>query len=363
MELLWKNVLPGRDPISRAVRVAGIGIHLHRTNEELIQLRCDRGAQIALKIGLSEQTARGIRHLDERWDGGGFPGRLRGEEIPLASRIMAVAQHLDIFATERGEHTAISVLRDRSGRWFDPELVKVAGSLDRSGELWGARNPCEDRRRVIDLAPETGNTTVTQVDRVCEGFADIVDAKSSYTCSHSVGVTRAALKIAEHVGLNDERCRFVWRAALLHDLGKLGISNAILDKPGKLKAAEWNAVKQHPLHTQQILERVESFGELAAVASRHHERLDGKGYPYGLSGEQLSLEARILAVADVYGALTENRPYRAAMSNREALGIIKKDAGSRLDGDCFEALQWALAKPIDESPRQSVAQGRRVEAI
>lgn len=341
--VLWKNVLPGAGPLRRALRIAEMGIHRQRNNEEMIQLRCGRGAQIALKIGLGEEAARAIHHLDEHWDGSGYPDSLRGGEIPMASRIMAVAQHLDFFALERGEHTAMRVLQDRSGRWFDPELVKIAASLDRSGDLWSGKNPDECRRRVLELAPEAaGATSAIQIDRVCEAFAEIVDAKSAFTPSHSAGVAQAALKIAEQLGMENERCRMIWRAALLHDVGKLSISNAILDTPSKLNAKQWAAVHQHPVHTQQILERIEPFAELAAVASRHHERLDGKGYPYGLSGEHLPLEARILAVADVYGALSEDRPYRPAFSGCEAIGIMRKMVPEKLDGACFEALRSAV---------------------
>jgi putative nucleotidyltransferase with HDIG domain len=342
LSVLWKNVLPNANPVARALRIAEMGIHQHRNNEEVIQLRCDRGAQIALKIGLGEDTANAIRHLDEHWDGGGYPGSLRRDEIPLASRIMLLAQNLDVFATDRGPETAVRVARERSGRWFDPELVMAAESLHHAGNLWCERSAEEDRWEVLDLAPEAGATTASQVDRVCEAFADVVDAKSSFTYRHSIGVTRAAVKIAVQLGLAPERQKLVWRAALLHDVGKLAVSNTILDKPGKLTAEEWQSVRQHPVQTRKILERIEPFLELAAVASRHHERLDGSGYPNGFTAEQLPLEARIIAVADVYGALSEDRPYRASLSDEEVFAIMSKDVPAKLDPVCFEALRAAL---------------------
>jgi putative nucleotidyltransferase with HDIG domain len=344
VSLLWKNVLPGAGPIKRAVRIAQIGIHQSRNNEEMIKLRCDRGAQIALKMGLDESTAKAIHHLDEHWDGKGYPGSLRGQEIPLASRIMGLAQHLDVFARERSPEEAMRVLRERSGRWFDPELVKVAESLHQSRRLWIDREAEEDRAAVMDLAPEAGGTTATQIDKVCEAFADVVDAKSSFTYRHSIGVTQAALKIAMQMGLSPESRKLVWRAALLHDIGKLGVSNAILDKPSKLSPEEWMSVRMHPVHTQKILERIAPFGELATVASYHHERLDGSGYPHGLNAGRLPLEARIIAVADVYGALSEERPYRAALSDEEVFAIMIKDVPGKLDPECFDALRAAIRR-------------------
>jgi putative nucleotidyltransferase with HDIG domain len=343
LQVLWNNVLPDANPVARAMRIIEMGMHQSRNNAEMIQLRCDRGAQIALKIGLDESAAIAIRHLDEHWDGGGYPSNLRGREIPLASRIMALAQHLDAFASEQGAQAAMSTLRERSGRWFDPELVKIAESLDRTGELWSNAESGEALRQVLDMAPESGVTTAAQVDHVCEAFADIVDAKSSFTYRHSVGVTQAALKIAMQMGLSSEQKKMVWRAALLHDVGKLGVSNTILDKPSKLDQDEWASVRMHPVHTQKILERIKSFSKLAGVAGAHHEKLDGTGYPYGLSADQLSIESRIIAVADVYGALSEERPYREALSNEQVFAIMVKDVPHKLDGQCFEALKAAVA--------------------
>ncbi len=234
-----------------------------------------------------------------------------------------------------------------AGRWFDPELVEVAVSLDRRGALW---NNClasddvrETQRAVVDLEPGTHVYLDGQrIDQICEAFADVVDAKSPYTFRHSLGVTEAAVGIAQRLGLPSERVDFVRRAALLHDLGKLSVSNAILDKPSELNPEEWQAMREHPVQTRRILERVSAFQELAVVAGEHHEKLDGTGYPNGLSGGQLSLESRIIAVADVYGALSEDRPYRGGLGLEEIVAIMKKHLPHKLDADCFEALIESL---------------------
>jgi HD-GYP domain-containing protein (c-di-GMP phosphodiesterase class II) len=151
-------------------------------------------------------------------------------------------------------------------------------------------------------------------------------------------VTHAAVKIAAQLGLSSERRLLVNRAALLHDLGKLRVPNSILDKPGKLTAEEWIVVQEHPRLTREILARIQPFRELAAIAGAHHEKLDGTGYPDRLSADQLSLEARIIAVADIYGALTEDRPYRAGLPVEQALAIVARDVPHKLDSDCYEAL-------------------------
>jgi putative nucleotidyltransferase with HDIG domain len=191
----------------------------------------------------------------------------------------------------------------------------VAERLHAQGHLWigalAGTPESETRKTALDLVPAAAaNLTATDINLICEAFSDVVDAKSSFTYRHSMGVTEAAVEIASGLGLSEDRARLVKRAALLHDLGKLRVPNSILDKPGKLDGQEWSVVQEHPRLTGEILSRIGNFGELASVAAGHHEKLDGSGYPHRLVASQLPIETRIIAVADVYGALTENRPYR-----------------------------------------------------
>ena len=160
-----------------------------------------------------------------------------------------------------------------------------------------------------------------QIDRICEAFAEVVDAKSHFTFRHSLGVAELARGIAENLHLPLERVRLVWRAALLHDLGKLSISNKILDKKAKLTDG-MEGRKGHPGFTRKILEQIGPFHEIAIVAGEHHEKLDGSGYPNRLRARDLSIESRIVAVADVYGALSEDRPYREGLSYGQILPIL-----------------------------------------
>ena len=155
-------------------------------------------------------------------------------------------------------------------------------------------------------------------------------------------MTLFADMIAEQFRFSTDERRWLKRAALLHDIGKLGVSNKILDKPGKLDAVEWDAIRAHSAHSEAILSRVSAFKQLAVIAGAHHERLDGKGYPKGLSGEEISLETRIISVADVFDALTAERPYRPALPVAEAFAIIADMAGPALDARCVTALQVAM---------------------
>ncbi len=343
LKLLWRNVLPETGAVARVARILRTGLNQHRDNEEMGSLRCDRGARIVRKLGMGEAAAEAVRSLDEHWDGGGYPDSIKGEQIPLLSRICAVAQHLDIFSIGQGVDSAISTLERRSGTWYDPELVRITLSLHRTGRLWAQCRPesseQDTRQAVLDL--DNGrrhHLESSRIDQICEAFADVVDAKSHFTFRHSMGVADAAFTIAQEMGLAGERTQLVRRAALLHDIGKLSVPNSILDKTTKLNIEEWNAVYRHPSVTRMILERVAPFREIAVVAGEHHEKLDGSGYPHRLEAKDLSLESRIIAVADVYGALSEDRPYRPGLMLDEIVSIMRDLVPHQLDGDCFDAL-------------------------
>jgi HD-GYP domain-containing protein (c-di-GMP phosphodiesterase class II) len=306
----------------------------------LMRARCDRGAEIARLLGLSHETAEAIRALDEHWDGGGQPEGLWGEQIPLLGRILCLAQTAEIFHAGYGVDGALRVARRRNGGWFDPELVSALQRTRGDTAFWASLPagaveliPPGDRRLTADDA---------YLDRIADAFAGVVDAKSPWTYRHSDRTCVIAMSTAVVLGCDEQVVDDMRRAALLHDIGKLGISNRILDKPARLTEAEFARVRQHPLFTQWILERTPGFAPLAALAGAHHERLDGRGYPHGLTARELTLPMRILAVADVYEALTAERPYRPAMTHAEALEEMRPEVPKKLDGQVFEALEEVL---------------------
>jgi putative nucleotidyltransferase with HDIG domain len=193
------------------------------------------------------------------------------------------------------------------------------------------------------------------IDSLCDAFAEIIDTKSPYTYNHSLGVADAAIEIANGLGLAPQTVTMVRRAALLHDIGKLSVSNAILEKPGKLTGEEWDVMKMHPVYTRAIVRTIAGFEQLAFVAAAHHERLDGKGYPDGLTASHLPLTARILCVADVYQALTEKRPYREPMAKQAVFAMMDKDAPSRLDPQCLDVLKQNNVKDVQQDAAKAKA--------
>jgi HD-GYP domain-containing protein (c-di-GMP phosphodiesterase class II) len=306
----------------------------------LMMARCYRGAEIARKLGFSEATADAILALDEHWDGRGQPHGLRETEIPLAGRILCLSQTVDVFQFTRGVREACEVAARRSGQWFDPELVEALLAFRDDTDFWDTL--AEPDVSAVEPPDRVLTADEDLLDRIAEAFAQVVDAKSGWTHEHGDRVYSIAIAIASRLGFDDAALRDLGRASLLHDIGKLAISNRILDKPGPLTEAELAKLKNHPLLTEEILQRVPSLAGIAQIASAHHERLDGGGYPHGLAADELTMPMRVLAVADVFSALTADRPYRPAYSSDRALELMRADVPQRLDGDAFAALEMLV---------------------
>jgi HD-GYP domain-containing protein (c-di-GMP phosphodiesterase class II) len=310
---------------------------------ELVSLRCERGAEIAQLLGMPDDTAEAIRALDEHWDGHGRPRGLRSDAIPLLSRIMCLAQSVEVFHAAGGRPAAYAMARRRRGRWFDPQVVGVLEELLDDATFWRVLDagPAELEREVAGHEPPdlVRVASPAEVDRVVAAFARIVDAKSPYTHRHSERVAVLSVRLGDALGVRSVDLAGLRRAALLHDLGKLALPNRILDRPGPLTDDEFALVREHPRHSERILARVPVLSGLAATAGAHHERLDGSGYPDGLTGEELDLPARILAVADVYEALTAERPYRPARPTSDALRVLAEESGRRLCPEAVRALE------------------------
>jgi HD-GYP domain-containing protein (c-di-GMP phosphodiesterase class II) len=313
---------------------------------ELIDVRCHRGADIARQMRFTEGVAAGIQNLDEHWDGRGKPEGHAAEAIPIYSRIALLSQVIDVFQVSGGPDAARREIRGREGTWFDPRLVAAFEQLSAREGFWEALAADDLQATILTLEPAQDSLPVDEnyLDEIAEAFAGIVDSKSPYTHGHSERVALFTDLICAEMAFTAERRRWMKRAALLHDIGKLGVSNTILDKPGKPDATEWKEIKQHAVNTEVILSRIEAFRDMAEIAAAHHERLDGKGYPKGLVADEICLETRILTTADIFDALTAERPYRAALPISRAFAIMSEDIGTAIDARCLAALQQALAR-------------------
>lgn len=350
------HVAPGASPMQKAMQMFAMAREGAEGARKLVETRCERGADITRMLQLPEATALAIRNLDEHWNGQGHPDRLRGEEIPYLARIACLAQTVEVFFTTQGLATAIEVAQSRRGTWFDPALVDTLVLLRDDHAFWSGVAGENPRMELQRWEPEDKVQMADEacVDRVCEAFAQVVDAKSPWTHKHSQGVAEIAVGIAKVLGHSEQTQRDIRRAGLLHDIGKLGVSNLILDKPGRPTDEEFQQIRMHPDYTEKILRQVPSFKQIADVAAAHHERLDGKGYHRRLEELQIPWQGNLLAVADIFEALTAKRPYRAELPLEKVLAIMQKDLGSAIRPEYYEALvTWRdQSNPVSRAEAQ-----------
>jgi putative nucleotidyltransferase with HDIG domain len=346
-----RTAAPEQPPLTRA-RHIWAALNFGRAGaRSLVELRCQRGAAVARVLGLGEDVSLAILDVDEHWDGRGYPAGIAGEAISLAGRVVSLAQTAEVFWQHGGPSAACEIARRRRGTWFDPALVDVLSGMERDTAFWRSL----EAPAVADLEPPDRVVVAdaARLDQVAQAFGWIVDAKSPYTAKHSEGVAEIAVAVGAQLSLDGGTLATIRRAALLHDVGKLGVSNRILDKPGPLSESEWALMRCHSRWSMEILERVQAFHQLARIAATHHERLDGSGYFAGLTAPGLDSPSRILAVADVAQALSADRPYRSGLGPDEVLNIMRREAGGTLDADAFAALEqvlpaWSGAEPAGD---------------
>lgn len=340
-----RSVSPQGNLWNKTRRFLIFGAQGQKASRQLIQVRCERGAEITRMIGFPEETAGAVRSLDEHWDGAGHPDGLKRKEIPLLARICGLAQTAEVFYTEHGPARTETVMKARRKKWFDPDLVDILLDEARRGNIWEnlGRSNLTDFLSNMEPADQTLLSTPERLDLVARAFARIIDAKSPFTYEHSEGVANLAVAMSRRMGIEGEELRDQMRAGLLHDIGKLGVSSRILDKPGPLTKEEFARIKEHPELSQDILSRVAPFRNIVERCANHHEKLDGSGYPRGLTAEDLDLPTRILTVADIFDALSKDRPYRPGMPLEKALAILDEESGDKLCPESVATLKSLIS--------------------
>jgi HD-GYP domain-containing protein (c-di-GMP phosphodiesterase class II) len=280
--------------------------------------RCEVAIRFAVRLGLGPRVARALDEAFERWDGKGLPAGRKGKEVSMAARIVSLAELAASYVAVGGVEGARLVVAARSGGHVDPDLaarfVEDAGAM-----LAGATAPSL-WDRVLEIEPQPfARVGASQQRAVAELLADFADLKSTWTLGHSRGVAARAMRGADLLGATNEEGARVEIAALVHDIGRVAVSNALWDKRGLLGRGEMEQVRTHAFHTDRIVASIGgAIGEVAGLASVAHERLDGSGYHRRLAASGLSKWTRLMAAADVAQALSEARPHRAALSQGDA---------------------------------------------
>ena len=333
-----------------------------RAGERSLAGHCEVGARLAARLGMDEAVRHALAHAYERWDGKGYPAGLAGEEVPVAIPVVTVARDVELWSRQAGWAGALAVLADRRGRAYDPGVVDAFRA---DGERWLAdrdSDPCTD---VLEAEPPP-QRTIDALDPALAAVADFVDVKSPFLRGHSTGVAALVADAARCAGLAEADATALNRAALVHDVGRVGVPNGIWDHPGPLSTAQWERVRLHPYLGERVLRRCEILVPFADHAARHHERVDGSGYHRGASGDELTLGSRLLAAADAYHAMTERRPHRPPLSPTDAAAQLmdEVDAGRFLaaEVDAVLAAAGQARRPL-AVPRPAGLTEREVDVL
>lgn len=284
------------------------------------------GANMMSDLPFFDQVGEVVRYCQRPWRTRSFLPPLDVEQ-PLSSAVIHLADRAvllfkpDVPVLNQLDDI-VSLVEQGSGSEFDPDVVEAFRSLARLECVW--MDLLYHPRMLMSMIPEEPVTLEQTVD-LTRVMTRIIDYRSSFTAMHSAGVSASAVRLAELIGMSEEECLMMRIAGNLHDLGKIRTPRAILEKPGKLTAREFNVIKEHAYYTHSVLSRVRGFELICDWAALHHEKLDGTGYPFHYVAKQLPLGSRIMAVADIFSAITEERPYRTGMSREQTISVMREN--------------------------------------
>src|SRR4051812_39453316 len=336
----------GHEPMHRFRIGLEFFLYGHKEVDGMVESHSRLARALARELGLPQRVQDAVGAAYERWDGRGWPGDLKGDGIPLESRVAQLAEFLEVAHRLGGVAAAQALAKERAGSQFDPHLAALF--VEHADLILNDVDESQTWDSVIAAEPALRMTlTHDQVERALTGVADFVDLKSPYTLGHARAVADLATAGGRHLGLPAPELSLLRHASLVHGFGRLGVSNAIWDKPGPLAAGERERVRMHPYLTERMLSQSPWLAPLGACAVQMRERLDGSGYPRGLSGSAISTPARILAASDVYQSMLEPRPHREARPADDAAAELRAEvAAGRLDGDAVQAVLAAAGHVV-----------------
>jgi HD-GYP domain-containing protein (c-di-GMP phosphodiesterase class II) len=335
----------GRSPLQRLQIAIEFALSGHREADRMIAQHAEMARTLGAELELPPGVLDALGSSYERWDGRGWPGELGGEDVPLASRLSQAAEFFEVANRVGGPEAARELARERRGTQFDPAVCDAIDAdaeaivlgLD-TGGTWEAVMAAEPLAIVV---------SGERFDAALLAVANFVDLKSPYFLGHARAVSEVAVAAGARLELAEPELRTLRRAGLLHDLGRLGVSNAVLDKRGPPSSGDWERLRFQPYLTERMLRQSEALSPLAGIAVQHRERLDGSGYPRGLSGVAITQHARIVGATDAYQAMREPRPHRPERSPADAAAELRAEVrAGRLDSEAVEAVLGAAGHRV-----------------
>lgn len=336
----------GNSPLHRLRTGVEFAVSGRHDVEDMLAQHAQLARQLADQLELPGQVGEALAASYERWDGEGWPGEVAGEAVPMVSRIVQLAEYVEVAHHTGGPAGAQDLAERRSGTQFDPSLVRTL--REGADRIFDGLSEVGTWQSVIDAEPAlTKVLSGGQIDKALRAIAEFVDLKSPYMLGHSIAVAELAEAAGRYANLAPGELRVLHRAGLVHEFGRLGVSNAIWDKPGPLGAGEWERVRLHPYYAERMLQQSDALAPLARIVVQQREHLDGSGYPRGLPGSGISPLARILAAADAYQAMREERPHRPALTASDAASELRASVrAGHLDGDAVDAVLTAAGHRV-----------------
>jgi HD-GYP domain-containing protein (c-di-GMP phosphodiesterase class II) len=354
----------GNPPLHRFRVGLEFAVSGHRQLDGMITQHARLARTLAEQLGLPGTVRDSVGAAYEQWDGRGWPGALKADAIPIAARIAQLAEFIEVAHRVGGVAGAMAIAQRRAGRQFDPALSALLCA--RADEILGGLDAVPAWPAVIAAEPALAvELSADQLDGALAAIANFVDLKSPFTLGHSVAVAELAEEAGRRLGLPPEQALMLRRAGFVHGFGRLGVSNSIWDRRGPLSAGEWERVRMYPYLTERMLHQSAALAPLGEIAVQHRERLDGSGYPRGLSGGAISRPARVLGAADAYASMREPRPHRPARPAAEAAAELRAEVrAGRLDGTAVDAVLEAAGHRLPRR-REAVAglTAREVEVL
>jgi HD-GYP domain-containing protein (c-di-GMP phosphodiesterase class II) len=359
------HVGAGRAPEVRAAMIEDAIANAGPRAADAFATMCEVAQRFAGWLGLPASVQAALEYVFARWDGRGFPSEARGDAIPRPMLLLHVARDISLFLSATGPEEARAVVARRADAAYEARLANLAvrhfddllADLDET-RVWEQALEAEPFPQVW-IAGE-------RVDAAFVAIAALTGLKSSWLREHSTGVAELAEAAAWRLGLPADAVTHLRRAALAHDLGRIGVSNAVWEKPGPLAFGEWERVRLHPHYTERAFAQSPALAPIGLLAGTHHERLDGSGYHRGTRAPALDESARILAAADCYAAMREARPHRPALASAAAEAELLREVDEgRLDADAVDAVLAAAGHRLPKRPRALPAglTGRELEVL
>jgi len=333
--------------------IGGIGFPIHiihylkrrdKTSRNILLSHPIVGAQLISNIPQMDESARLILDHHEWLNGMGYPRAKSGKSIPWGSQVIRIADSIDIYL-QLGGIKKLKILKDKMAsninKEYSQQLFAIAFEVLAKNRFFNKVSSSATLPSIFkDVQNMVGmlhiNSKNDSIGKALEAIAQIIDMKHPFTAGHSLRVSRYAMSVGLSMGLeHDDITRIRW-AGLIHDIGKLNVPRKVLDKSTKLTPGEFRRIKMHAHSTYEIMNMIETLWDITPIASGHHERYDGKGYPFGLKKDEIHLGSRILAVCDAFDAMTSNRPYRNPLDTAAACKEIKKQSGKQFDPEVVD---------------------------